>query len=106
MENYACMLYLAANIRLVGGSTDYEGRVEVYYDGAWGTVCDDTFNHDAGSVACAELGYGPGGSPICRLYIYIYTTFSYNARHFVMWPEISHYQTNWDISYNLHSLLI
>uniref|UniRef100_A0A8D2Q5Y8 protein-lysine 6-oxidase n=1 Tax=Varanus komodoensis TaxID=61221 RepID=A0A8D2Q5Y8_VARKO len=64
-------------LRLVGPRSEAgEGRLEVLYEGQWGTVCDDDFNIHVASVACRELGYegatnwahsakyGPGDGPI------------------------------------------
>lgn len=45
-------------LRLAGPKRKHsEGRVEVYYKGEWGTVCDDDFSIHAAHVVCRELGY-------------------------------------------------
>jgi len=43
--------------RLRGGDYDYEGRVEVLWDGEWGTVCDDGFTLANARVVCKSLGW-------------------------------------------------
>jgi len=46
-------------LRLAGSSLSYEGRLEVYHNAEWGTICDQygNFTADVASVACSELGF-------------------------------------------------
>lgn len=49
-------------IRLVGGPTVNEGRVEIAYENKWGTICDDLWTIEEGNVVCRSLGYTSASS--------------------------------------------
>jgi len=48
-------------VRLIGGSNNLEGRVEVCLNEAWGTVCDRRFNQDVANVICHQLNFKING---------------------------------------------
>ena len=45
------------DIRLVGGSSPFEGRVEVCFYNQWGTICDISWRFEEAQVICRQLGY-------------------------------------------------
>ncbi|XP_072903923.1 scavenger receptor cysteine-rich domain-containing protein DMBT1-like [Hemitrygon akajei] len=64
-------------MRLVNGNHSCEGRVEVRYNGRWGTICSDKLDKTAASVICKQMKcgtmesiqydyqkYGKGSDPI------------------------------------------
>ena len=46
-------------LRFVNNTDAYStaGRLEIYLNGQWGTICDDGFGSDDATLACKQFGY-------------------------------------------------
>ena len=49
------------DVRLMGGNSVSEGRVEICLNNQWGTVCDDSWDERGAAVVCRQLGYSYEG---------------------------------------------
>lgn len=48
---------MEGEIRLNGTQSYASGRIQIYHNDEWGTVCDDGFNKQDADVACRQLNY-------------------------------------------------
>ncbi|XP_073527524.1 scavenger receptor cysteine-rich domain-containing protein DMBT1-like [Phyllobates terribilis] len=55
-------------VRLVGGWDSCAGRVEIFYENAWGTVCDDGWDINDAHIVCRQLNCGNGVEALHNAY--------------------------------------
>ena len=53
-------------LRLVGGTNEQQGRLEILYYGVWGYVCGWSFSFNSANVACRRLGFPGALSMVSR----------------------------------------
>jgi len=74
------VVVLSLIVILAGSGLPYEGRLEVYHNGVWGTVCDDSFDDVAATVACKSLRSG-------LVYYFLRCTIDLDASHYVIYKN-------------------
>ena len=50
------------DLRLANGANEMQGRLEVCFNEAWGTVCDDFWGTEDAQVVCYQLGFSREGT--------------------------------------------
>ena len=52
---------MEGDLRLQGGTTPLEGRVEICINLMWGSICDTNWDVNDATVVCRQLGYSDSG---------------------------------------------
>ena len=60
-----------SDLRLIGGSNEREGRIEICFNETWGSVCDTFWTTNDANVACRQLGYSKIGTYTINFLLYV-----------------------------------
>ena len=55
---------VTGDVRLVGGETEAEGRVDMCINWEWWAVCGDEWTNRSSAVVCGQLGFSPDGEAL------------------------------------------
>lgn len=61
-----CQWPVNEELRIIGGPSRNEGRLEVFVNNKWGTVCDDYWSKNDAKVACRQLKFSDMGARALR----------------------------------------
>ena len=69
--------YRDGDLRLVGGANNWEGRVEIFWNGDWGAISDSLWSTADANVVCRQLLHSPesGTSNMIAFFTILYCRF-------------------------------
>ena len=73
--------YREGDIRLVGGPHNWEGRVELFWNGEWGAISDSQWTNTDALIVCRQLQHASESGKILAHFTTIRNTFSMNGVH-------------------------
>ena len=60
-SNFSCT---DGDVRLVGGLSSADGRVELCHDNHFGTVCEENWTNEEAGIVCSQLGFSKEGEKV------------------------------------------
>ena len=69
-----CVIFIVhtfcnGDVRLVGGNSVSEGRVEMCYNGVWGSICIHGWDNSDAGIVCRQLGFQGESKLTIELYV-------------------------------------